>query len=43
MDRIKAAIKRRRDKYAKSKAHDVSIVAARNAIAAKEKANVHKD
>ena len=42
MDRIKEANKWRHDKYAKSKAHYVSILEARNAIAAKEKANVCK-
>ena len=42
IDIIKAANKRRHDKYLKSKECDLSLVVARHAIAAKEKANIRK-
>ena len=43
MDQIKAANKRRREKYKKTKAYDESLAAARIAIIAKEKANGRKE
>ena len=42
MDKVKAVNKRRCENYSKSKAHDESLVAARNALAAREKVNVRK-
>ena len=43
MDKIKTDNKRHREQYKKTKASDESLVAARNAIIAKEKANVWKE
>ena len=42
MDKVKVVNKRRREMYSKSKAHDESLLAARNALAAREQNNVRK-